>query len=246
MGEIDALLSASELSSLAVLGDTTSQVFIPAATNPPPITAAVAPYDRVEEGVSNSERSSLVARSAGDSPRGSMFINVRCRNHEDGKRFDLTGGVVYNVPLDAGGRRAFRKQKDESLEEFEMYVQKIVSKPKVPLLLTPARVLISSPANAAAGMSSVRACVRTRLCRSRRATPPPCPRADRHAENDRRLCAAKRSGKLGPQQVRRRPQQVRRRLHRRRRVHPIGRQRSVAHTRHARRTWTSRMRRCAG
>jgi len=67
---------------------------------------------------------------AGDSPRGSMFINVRCRNHEDGKRFDLTGGVVYNVPLDAGGRRAFRKQKDESLEEFEMYVQKIVSKPK--------------------------------------------------------------------------------------------------------------------
>jgi len=59
-----------------------------------------------------------------------MFINVRCRNHEDGKRFDLTGGVVYNVPLDAGGRRAFRKQKDESLEEFEMYVQKIVSKPK--------------------------------------------------------------------------------------------------------------------
>ena len=115
MGEIDPLLSASELSGLAVLGDTTSQVCIPAATNPPPITAAVAPYDRVEEGVSNSERSSLVARSAGDSPRGSMFINVRCRNHEDGKRFDLTDGVVYNVPLDAGGRRAFRKQKDESL-----------------------------------------------------------------------------------------------------------------------------------
>ena len=44
-----------------------------------------------------------------------MFITVRCRNHEDGKRFDLTDGVVYNVPLDAGGRRAFRKQKDESL-----------------------------------------------------------------------------------------------------------------------------------
>ena len=141
-GEIVPLLSASELSGLAVLGDTTSQVCLPAATNPPPTTTAVAPYDRVEEGVSNSQLSSLVARSAGDSC-GSMFITVRCRNHEDGKPFYLRGDCVDHVPLDAGGRRTFRKQKDESLEEFEMYVQKIVSKQKVPLLLTPARVLIS-------------------------------------------------------------------------------------------------------
>ena len=118
-GKIDPLLSASELSGLAVLGDTTSQVCIPAATNPPPITAAVAPYDRVEEGVSNSERSSLVARSAGDSPRGSMFITVRCRNHEDGKRFYLRDDCVDNVPLDAGGRRTFRRRDRDSLEKFE-------------------------------------------------------------------------------------------------------------------------------
>ena len=49
-----------------------------------------------------------------------MFITVKCRGHEDGKRFELKGGsLVSNVPLHPSGRKSFRKTDDETLEQFE-------------------------------------------------------------------------------------------------------------------------------
>ena len=53
-----------------------------------------------------------------------MFITVKCRGHEDGKRFELKGGsLVSNVPLHPSGRKSFRKTDDETLEQFEQSVQ---------------------------------------------------------------------------------------------------------------------------
>ena len=56
-----------------------------------------------------------------------MFNTVKCRGHEDGKRFELKGGsLVSNVPLHPSGRKSFRKTDDETLEQFEQSVQQYV------------------------------------------------------------------------------------------------------------------------